>query len=395
MAVAVNKTDNIVSISYFDFLKIHCLSFLWGLWILLKELFRKVLRQSTASDLKDQRRKQPECLREDFGQHLYVKLQYTKLHYVECGSKDKPVVLLLHGFPDCWISWRHQVPALSRHFRVISLDLKGFGESDKPSSRRSYRVAVLLGELRELIHSLGVTSCAVVGHDLGALLGWYLVHLCPQLVDKFVAISCPHPNFYWAHLPDSHWFNTNWVHYSQLPHLPEKDAMRNDLNIINQYYQHLSGKNLKEVAFLDAYKYYFSRMEDWTGAINYYRNLPFTRVGTTDDSVVMVPCLLILGNQDASVRLESVVRSTEYLGQFQLKIVDSAGHFPHQERPEDVNNLLLSFLITKPNPAEEVRENSPGLINRMFGAVSSSVKFGNHVLQRTASSITPRALSYS
>jgi hypothetical protein len=77
MAVAVRKSDNIVSISYFDFLKIHCLSFLWGLWILLKELFRKVLRQSTKSETKDHRRKQPECLRGDFGQHLYVKLKVS------------------------------------------------------------------------------------------------------------------------------------------------------------------------------------------------------------------------------------------------------------------------------------------------------------------------------
>lgn len=82
--------------------------------------------------------------------------------------------------------------------------------------------------------------------------------------------------------------------------------------------------------------------EDWTGAINYYRNLPFYRVSS---NVIDVPCLLIFGNEDRSLRLESVVRSTEYLNKYQLKIIDSAGHFPHQERPDEVNNLLLSFLI--------------------------------------------------
>lgn len=78
MAVAVTRADNIVSISYFDFLKIHCLSFLWGLWILLKEFLRKVLRKSKGSEQTDQRRKPPECLSGDFGQHLYVKLQVIK-----------------------------------------------------------------------------------------------------------------------------------------------------------------------------------------------------------------------------------------------------------------------------------------------------------------------------
>lgn len=87
--------------------------------------------------------------------------------------------------------------------------------------------------------------------------------------------------------------------------------------------------------------------EDWTGAINYYRNLPFLRVSASEDNPVDVPCLLIIGNQDSSVQLESVVRSAEYLSNYQLKIIDSVGHFPHQERPAEVNNLLLSFLISK------------------------------------------------
>uniref|UniRef100_A0A1B6GC61 AB hydrolase-1 domain-containing protein n=1 Tax=Cuerna arida TaxID=1464854 RepID=A0A1B6GC61_9HEMI len=384
MSSKIINCNNIVSISTFETIKIHCLSFLWGLWILWKELIKKALRQSSSCESSDLRRKPPECLSEHFGQHLYVKLQNVKLHYVESGPKDKPVVLLLHGFPDCWISWRHQVAALSNYFRVISLDLKGFGDSDKPTSRRSYKVDVVLSELRDLIHSLGVTSCTVVGHDLGALIGWYLVHLCPQYVNKFVSISCPHPNFYWAHLPDANFFNTNWVHYSQLPHLPEKDALKNDLNIINQCYQHLTVKNLKEVAFLDAYKYYFSRKEDWTGAINYYRNLPFCRVRASESCPVEVPCLLILGNQDFSVQLESVVRSTEYLSKYQLKIIDSAGHFPHQERPEEVNIMLLNFLVTKSATEESGKEtSSSGLFNLMYGAVTSTVKFGNNVLRKS------------
>lgn len=94
---------------------------------------------------------------------------------------------------------------------------------------------------------------------------------------------------------------------------------------------------------------FFHLAEDWTGAINYYRNLPFSRVSASEDSPVDVPCLLIIGNQDSSVQLESVVRSAEYLSNYQLKIIDSVGHFPHQERPAEVNSLLLSFLISKYN----------------------------------------------
>lgn len=96
---------------------------------------------------------------------------------------------------------------LNFYYRVIALDLKGFGDSDKPESRRCYRVDILVNELHDLIDALGVTSCTIIGHDLGALLGWYLIHIHPDIVDKFVAISCPHPNLYWSHLPKSSSFN--------------------------------------------------------------------------------------------------------------------------------------------------------------------------------------------
>lgn len=103
------------------------------------------------------------------------------------------------------------------------------------------------------------------------------------------------------------------------------------------------------IYFLQLVLCFFHLAEDWTGAINYYRNLPFSRVSASEDSPVDVPCLLIIGNQDSSVQLESIVRSAEYLSNYQLKIIDSVGHFPHQERPAEVNSLLLSFLISKYN----------------------------------------------
>lgn len=105
---------------------------------------------------------------------------------------------------NCWWKIEHFI----FYFRVIALDLKGFGDSDKPSSRRCYRLNKVLNELHNFIVAIGEQKCTVIGHDLGALLGWYLVHLHPQMVEKFVALSCPHPNLYWTHLPRSSSFNT-------------------------------------------------------------------------------------------------------------------------------------------------------------------------------------------
>lgn len=80
------------------------------------------------------------------------------------------------------------------------MDLKGFGDSDKPINKRTYNVEILIDELKHFILSLGVKTCNIIGHDLGGLLGWYMVALHGDLVYKFVAISSPHPNFYWNRL---------------------------------------------------------------------------------------------------------------------------------------------------------------------------------------------------
>uniref|UniRef100_A0A2S2QFP3 Epoxide hydrolase 4 n=1 Tax=Sipha flava TaxID=143950 RepID=A0A2S2QFP3_9HEMI len=426
MAVLAEGRDNVVSIPVVDALKMLALSVVWGSWIVVKNAaFRAVgplwsinpfgdggpvdksaitaaaVVGKTAGDGSDRTRltahahrdRPPPCLFTTvFGTHSYVKVKGVKFHYVECGDPEAMIVLLLHGFPSCWINWHHQIPTLSKHFRVIAVDLKGFGDSDKPSARKNYRVENLVDELATFMSMLGVNGlqkCHVIGHDLGALLGWYLVHLWPNCVSKFVAISCPHPNVHWEYLPTSSFFNRNWICFSQLPYLPEMDALQSDIKIINQCYQHLSKtKQSDDLDYIDAYKYTFSRKEDWTGAINYFRNLPFYRIEPrcgndssnpyrAEEDMLQVPCLLITGNKDESVQLESFVKSTEFLKTSTLRIIDNAMHFPHQEQPQVVNDLLISFLVNVKMAPEEVRsQSSSGFVGRMKGIVSSTVQYG-------------------
>lgn len=309
-------------------------------------------------------------------------MQTAKLHYIESGSQNHNVVLLLHGFPDCWLSWRYQIPILSSHFRVIALDLKGFGDSDKPMWSRSYKITTILDELRQFILTLGVKNCTIIGHDLGALLGWYMVHKYPDHVDKFVAVSCPHPNVYFKSISSQCVFNNNWISFAQLPHLPELDALKDDLNVITEYHQHLKQDkdNDKDNNYLEAYKYTFSRREDWNGPINYYRNLPFYKI-CEDSELVTVSTLLITGNKDQFIKLESVVKSTDYVEKFYVKIIDGTGHFPHQENPDMFNRNVLKFLRVKSLSERNIeRSHGKGLMDRMLGAVSNTVKYGNSVI---------------
>ncbi|XP_017785721.1 PREDICTED: epoxide hydrolase 4-like [Nicrophorus vespilloides] len=368
----------IESISWIDALQIHTVAVIFGLWIVVKR-FAKWLWNPNAFFSLEMRDNPPNCLVDSsLGQHKYVKLKGIKFHYVEAGSKDRPLVLLLHGFPDCWLSWRYQIPALAEHFRVVALDLKGFGDSDKPIWRRSYRIDIILEELKQFILTLGVSRCIVIGHDLGGLLGWYLVNQEPELVDKFIAVGCPHPNIYWKNISSHSYFNNHWINFMQWPYLPEIDALKEDIKLISEYHKHLEENGNKDT-YMEAYKYTFSRKEDWTGPINYYRNLPFIRISERMEPVKQ-STFLITGNKGQYVKLEGVVQSTDYCEKFFVKIMDGSGQFPHQDNPDMFNRIILKFLRVNVERTQVQRSPSKGLMDRMFGAVSTTVKYGNSVL---------------
>lgn len=365
----------IESISALDKFLITFFCICSGFWVLCKHFLKKLWDPNSMIPLP--RDKPPSCLVDStLGQHQYVKLQGIKYHYVEAGRQNNSTILLLHGFPDCWLSWRYQIPVLSVHFRVIALDLKGFGDTEKPVWRRSYKIEKILKELKQLIKLLGVTECYVIGHDIGALLGWFLVHDSPDLVTKFVSVSCPHPNMFWKSLTNENAFNPSWINFVQLPYLPETDALIDDLKLLSKVYKHLNHKHESE--YLQAYKYSFSRKEDWIGPMNYYRNLPYVRVCETSEQV-RVSTLLIQGNEDCGIKLEGVVRSTEYCEKFVLRVIEAAGHFPHQENPDTFNTEVLKFLKIG-NVVKCENSTSKGIMGRMFGAGSSIVKYGNSVL---------------
>ncbi|MCU1347335.1 MAG: putative hydrolase or acyltransferase (alpha/beta hydrolase superfamily), partial [Acidobacteria bacterium] len=124
--------------------------------------------------------------------HHHAHVGEISLHYVEAG--EGPLVVLLHGFPEFWYSWRHQIPALVRAgFRVIACDLRGYNDSSKPRSVDAYRVAAIVQDVAGLLVQSRDTPCALVGHDWGGVVAWFLPMLHPELVDRLVVINAPHP----------------------------------------------------------------------------------------------------------------------------------------------------------------------------------------------------------
>src|SRR5262245_50501947 len=152
--------------------------------------------------------------------HRYIRVNGIRMHYVQAGIGTR-LLVLLHGFPEFWWSWRYQISVLSRHFTVVAPDLRGYGETDKPSW--GYELDVLVNDVVSLIRELGYTRAIVAGHDLGGNIAWSLAIAYPHRVERLIALNCPHPTVMaralgrnWRQMLRSWYFL-----FFQLPKIPE------------------------------------------------------------------------------------------------------------------------------------------------------------------------------
>ena len=129
--------------------------------------------------------------------HRFTQLEGVRMHYVEWAdaSPDAPLVLLLHGFPEFWYSWRHQLAALGEAgYRVVAPDLRGYGRTDKPRGIDAYQIEALADDVAGLIRALGAEQASVVGHDWGGMVAWWHSMRHPEQVNTLSVLNCPHPS---------------------------------------------------------------------------------------------------------------------------------------------------------------------------------------------------------
>jgi pimeloyl-ACP methyl ester carboxylesterase len=162
--------------------------------------------------------------------HRWVDVGGLRLHCVEAGTG--PLVVLLHGFPEFWYAWRHQLPALaSAGYRVVAPDLPGYNTSDKPPRVRDYRPQVLAREVADLIVALGAGSATVAGHDWGGALAWLLAMHHPERVQRLVILNAPHPVRFLKGLRSPRQLRRSWYILTfQLPWLPERLVAARDFH---------------------------------------------------------------------------------------------------------------------------------------------------------------------
>jgi len=275
-----------------------------------------------------------------WGTSKYVQLQDVSIHYVEAGDKRNPLMLCLHGFPEYWYSWRHQLKEFASTHWVVAVDMRGYGKSEKPSGRSSYHLNLLVEDVRQIITSLGKSKCTLVGHDWGANIGWQVATLYPELISEFIAMNCPHPAAFYDTITKeySQMLKSWYILFFQLPVIPEILFTQIIGMGFGRRAKHESLLAGEAKAYLDVYK----KPSELTGPINYYRNLIFS--DSVPRSPVTVPVLLIWGEKDAYLNKSMAALSEKFVENFSLCMIENATHWVQQDAPEIVNKKIRDFV---------------------------------------------------
>lgn len=309
-----------------------------------------------------------------------VLLGDVRLHVVEEGSG--PLVLLVHGFPETSHAWRHQLPALAgAGYRAVAFDVRGYGRSSKPADVAAYRITELVGDATGLVHALGAETAAIVGHDWGSLIAANAALLEPDTFTAVATLSAPYtprngirPTELFARAGGDDEF---YISYFQQPGRAEAEIEPDVRGWLRGCYASLSGDTMSSAGAgsvfyvpqgarmrdrfvsgplpgwlseddLDVYAAEFERT-GFTGALNRYRNVDrdWEDLATYDGAAIRQPAVFLAGALDASAsHVQRVIESfsTTMPGLIGSHVLPGCGHWVQQERPAEVNEILITWL---------------------------------------------------
>lgn len=277
----------------------------------------------------------------------YAQIGSVRLHYATAGTGDR-LVILLHGFPEFWYSWRHQINDLSEDYTVVAPDMRGYNLSDKPRRTADYEIDRLIDDVLGLIHHFGREKAAVIGHDWGAAIAWALAQKHPETLWKLGALQVP-PASVWRKNMSFKQFLASWyMFFFQLPRIPEWLLSRNDFEFPAGVLQNTTARpGVFTSADIDEYKKSWREEFALTGMLNYYRANFWRRFTSRRDDApkIKVPMLFIYGEQDTAILRETVTGIGDAVdAPFEEFFIPSSGHWVQQEEPETVSQIIKDFL---------------------------------------------------
>ena len=277
-------------------------------------------------------------------QHEYITTNGINLHYVTQGEGE--LMLMLHGFPEFWYSWRHQIPEFAKDFKVVALDLRGYNESDKPSEQSAYVMAQFIKDIEGVIKGLGYDRCVLVGHDWGGAIAWSFAYAHPDMVERLIVLNLPHPaKFAEGFRTTQQLLRSAYIFFFQLPLLPELLLQASDYQPIETAFKGMAvNKSAFTQADIEAYKNAAAKRGALTATLNYYRNVWQQGLLSYNWGILEVPTLMIWGEDDTALGKELTYGTEAYVRDFQIKYISNCSHWVQQEQPQLVNQYMREFL---------------------------------------------------
>ena len=315
--------------------------------------------------------------------HRIVPLVEVRIHAVEAGPADGPMVLMVHGFPESWFSWRHQLDALgAAGYRAVAIDVRGYGRSSQPAEIDAYGMLRHVGDNVGVVRGLGAERAVVVGHDWGAPIAWNSALLRPDVFVAVAGLSVPYSTRSDARplarmrqmAGDAGEF---YIEYFQEPGRAEAEAEVDVRDWLLAFYHSASGdataladgsmavvptgRRMRDQMSVpdglpswlpeEDFEFYVDEFErtGFTGGLNRYRNIDrdWRDLAAFTFAPITVPALFIGGSKDGPTLwgAPAIERFPETLPMLRRsEILDGCGHWTQQERPDEVNGLLLEFL---------------------------------------------------
>ena len=278
--------------------------------------------------------------------HERIEGDGVALHVVRAGAG--PPVILLHGFPENWRSWRRQVePLVGAGFSVLLPDLRGYNLSDIPAGRDAYRLVHLVEDVAALVRASGRARAHVVGHDWGGIVAWHFAARCAPLLDKLVIMNSPHPGIFARQVRRPPQLFKSWyAAFFLLPYLPELALSAADYGAIRHMFARMPARSgAFSAEDIDAYVAAMKVPGALTAALNYYRANALTRMPRTAGAHrIEAETLVIWGEKDPALGIGLLDGLDRKVARLRVHRIPDAGHWVQNEAPEEVNRVLTEFL---------------------------------------------------
>lgn len=274
----------------------------------------------------------------------WLNLPGLRMHVVSMGPETGPPVLLLHGFPEFWYSWRFQMPALANAgFRVHAPDQRGYNLTD---AHGPYDVPTLVADIVHLQDALGIDCCDVVGHDWGGAVAWAFAARHPARTRRLAILNGPHPGAYLAACRGLAQLRKSWyIGFFQLPWIPEWALRRGHFEALRRIFEAVPAEHMtpEDIAL---YVEALSRPGRLSATLGWYRALPgaIFRKASETNAVLTMPVCVIWGERDTALDVSCNAALPRYVQDLQVHYLPEASHWVQMDHPDETNALLLGFL---------------------------------------------------